>query len=86
MAAITAWYVIVVTTWQMTECDSVSCVIIKCSKRKYSETNNVNYVEINYSILEIELDLEELCELSYMAMHPHVKYVMNDLIMKLKQE
>jgi hypothetical protein len=56
------------TTWQVTECDSISSAIIKCSKRIYSETKkqfkNVNDVEINDSIFEIELDLEELCELS----------------------
>lgn len=36
--------------------------------------------------MAIELDLEELCELSYMAVHTYVKEIMNDLIMTLTQE
>jgi hypothetical protein len=38
------------------------------------------------SVQEIELDVEELCELRYMAVRPHVQEVMNDLIRKLTQE
>jgi hypothetical protein len=78
------------TVWLVIECDSILSVNIKCSKRKYRESNkqfyNVNDVENSDSILEIELDSEQLCELSYMAMRPHVKEVINDLIMKLTQE
>jgi hypothetical protein len=38
------------------------------------------------SILEIELDIYELYELSYIAVRPHVKEVINDLVKKLTQE
>lgn len=70
--------------------DSALSVGIKCSNTKHRETNteynNVNKVEISDSILENELDLEELCELNYVAVCLHVQEVMNELIMKLTQE
>jgi hypothetical protein len=57
----------VVTSWLVAECDSLLSLNIKCSNTKYRETNkqynNVNKVEISDSVLEIELDIEELCEL-----------------------
>jgi hypothetical protein len=74
----------------VTECDSILSVNIKCTKTTYSEFNkkfnNVNKEDNRDDILEIDLDLEELCELRCMAVRPHVKEVMNDLIMKLTHE
>jgi hypothetical protein len=69
------------------ECDNTLSKNIKCSKRKYSERNkelnDVNNVEISYSILEMDLDQRELCELGeLLGVRPHVKEVMNDVVKK----
>jgi hypothetical protein len=61
-------------------------VNINCLREKYSATN-IQYKEPNGdSILEIDLDINELSELRYMAVRLHVREVINDLVMKLTQE
>jgi hypothetical protein len=52
-------------------------VNIQCSRTKYSETTKqhkeLNSVTNGDSVLKIELDIDELRGLSYIAVHPHVK-------------
>jgi hypothetical protein len=65
-------------------------VNIKCSRTEYNEINKQheepNSVINDDSILETELDSDELYELGYIAVRHHVKEVINDLVKKLIQE
>jgi hypothetical protein len=74
------------TTWSVDACASTLSVIINCLREKYSATD-IQYKEPNGdSTLEIELDISELSELRYMAVRPHVREVINDLVTKLTRE
>jgi hypothetical protein len=49
-------------------------------------SNNVNREDYRDDILDVDLELEELCEFRHMAVRPHVREVMNALIVNLTHE
>jgi hypothetical protein len=64
----------------------------ECSNSKYDPTaarckeRTTNSILVGDSLLEIKLDIDELYEFCNMAVRPHVKKVMYDLVTKLSRE
>jgi hypothetical protein len=65
--------------------DTILNVEINCVKGLSETTRKFNNVNRD-DVLYLDLDLEELRELQHMTVRPHVREVMNDLIMKLTHE
>jgi hypothetical protein len=74
-------------TWVVSDIDfRLNVEISRVQKRVTGKLNNENMEYYRDDILDVDLDLEELCEFRHMAVRPHVKEVMNALIVKLEHE